>query len=355
MNILFLANELRYTCGVTNHLINLTKGLSEIKGNNLWIICGGGNGLDRFKNTEIIVVKNRRFFHEERNFSSYMTAIAFLGKFIIRNKINIVHSHSHYTANIARNAARITRTPTLQTNHGLLENAGRLKHFNAGKYIAVNEHIYDFLVRNKISVKSDIRLIRCGIPIPETIPEKAGSKLKVVAASRFSHEKGLDVYVEAVSNLSSEIKSKAEFLCAGDGELRTVLLKMNKEAGSNISFVGNVKDIYKLLRNCHILVYPSRSRSEGFPAIITEAGANGLVVITSNFPGADSVIFNNQDGIIFQMESASDLATKLSNVINKFENHIPLALNLYKKIREWFTIEEMIIKHQNLYEQCLKQ
>jgi glycosyltransferase involved in cell wall biosynthesis len=130
---------------------------------------------------------------------------------------------------------------------------------------------------------------------------------------------------------------------------------MNKETGADISFVGSVKDMYKLLSSCHILVYPSRSQSEGFPAIITEAGANGLLVITSDFPGVNSVIINKQDGIIFKMENEADLSKKLTEAINRFEKYVPLTKNLYSITKELFSLEKMINKHQELYKSCLMQ
>jgi glycosyltransferase involved in cell wall biosynthesis len=354
LNILLLTNELRYTCGVTNHLLHLTEGLSKIKGNKLWIICGGGNGIDRFKDIKVKIITDERFLHQLRNLKHYASAIKFLISFILKNKIDILHSHSHYAASIAFDAARFTGTVTIQTNHGLIGYEGFLKHFRAKKYIAINEHIYDYLVQNKIAFKKNISFIRCGIPVPDSIPSKDINRLKVVAATRFIYEKGLDIYIEAVSKLDKDTKSKAEFFLAGDGELRSDLLIMNKEKGGNISYLGNLLDINDILELSHILVYPSRSSSEGFPAIITEAGANGLVVISSDFPGVGSVIKNNTDGIIFKMDDAADLTKKLTVVISKYDNYIPASKNLYSKIKDWFSLEKMINKHRELYTSCLK-
>ncbi|HEY3251100.1 MAG TPA: glycosyltransferase family 4 protein, partial [Ignavibacteria bacterium] len=239
--------------------------------------------------------------------------------------------------------------------HGLLEKTGKLKHFNARKYIAINEHIYNYLIENKISSKNNIKFIRCGIPVPETIPAKNLSRIKVIAASRFTYEKGLDLFIKAVNKLNPEIKKKADFYIAGEGELKSNLLNLNKETGANISFLGYVKDMYKLLSMSHIFVYPSRSGTEGFPAVITEAGANGLLVISSNFRGVESVISHKENGIIFKSEDYIDLSKKLSSAIDKYKSHSPLAENFYKRVTHWYSLELMIKKHIELYRECLER
>ena len=354
MNITLLTNELRYTCGVTNHLLQLSNGLSKIKGNKVSIICGGGNGLNRFTNPDIEVIGDKRFLHDNRSLSSYTSAITFLVKYIIKNKIEILHSHSHYTANIAKNASKITRTETIQTNHGLLKPDGRLKHFNAGRYVAINEHIYEYIIKNKIAPKQKISFIRCGIPIPPLMPVKNNSKFKILAASRFVKEKGLYIFIKAVSKLHNDIKAKAEFFIAGEGELKTELLKLNKELGANISFLGSVKDMYGLLSTVNILVYSSTSDWEGFPAVITEAGANGALIISSSFKGVSSVIENNKDGILYKTGDYEDLVKKLSFVIDKYDRYASFPVKFYEKVCELFPLQKMIDKHVELYKTYLR-
>lgn len=355
MNILILANELRYACGVTNHLLHLTEGMSKSSDTNLWLIYGGGNGAERFKNININLLNNGKFLHSDRNISSYTSAIIFLVKFIYKNKIDIIHSHSHYAANIARHAAKFTGTKTVQTNHGLLERSGKLKHFNADHIIAINEHIFEYLINNKIVPKQKISFIRCGIPVPALIPKKNISRLKVIAASRFTAEKGIDIYINAISRLNPETRAKADFIIAGEGELKNELVKLNKELGANISFPGSIKNMYRLLEKSHILVYPSRSDTEGFPAIITEAGANGMLVIASNFKGVEDVIWHNFYGLLFKKDDVNDLQKKLSAVLADYEKFRPIAENFYSNVKDLYSLDKMINKHTELYLKCLKK
>jgi GalNAc-alpha-(1->4)-GalNAc-alpha-(1->3)-diNAcBac-PP-undecaprenol alpha-1,4-N-acetyl-D-galactosaminyltransferase len=190
--------------------------------------------------------------------------------------------------------------------------------------------------------------------VPAEIPHKNISRLKIIAASRFSHEKGLDVFIKAISLLDKEIRAKADFTIAGDGGLKKELMHLNKETGANVSFPGNVNDMYKLLSGSHIFVYPSRSKTEGFPAVITEAGANGMLVISSDFYGVTDVIENGKDGVIFKKEDTKDLAKKLAASIRNFEKYKKLSDNFYIKIKDWFSLDKMINKHLELYRKCGK-
>lgn len=349
INVLIIANELRYTCGVTNHILHLTKGLAESGEVKLFIICGGGNGIERFKDIKADILTDKRFFHKGRNFKNYLSAITFLAKYIRKNKINIIHSHTHYAANIAAKAAKISKAATLQTNHGVLQTKGRLKHFNAGKYIAINEHIENYLTEKKIAEAEQIEFIRCGIPVDIKSAFKNNEKIKVICASRFSYEKGIDIYIKAVSRLDNSIKEKAELLIAGEGELEKSLVELSKTAKAGINFLGNIKNIYPLLRETHILVYPSRSKSEGFPAIITEAGACSNLVISSRFNGAENILINNENSLLFDVEDTNLLAELLTKAIAGYCDYENLSITLYNMIKQQFEVNTMIEKHLQLY------
>jgi glycosyltransferase involved in cell wall biosynthesis len=352
MNILLIANELRHTCGVTNHLLHLSRGLSADPSKKIYIIYGGGNGADRFEDIKAELHKNRNFLHEKRNSVTYLSAINFLKKFIRENKIGLTHSHSHYAANIAQRASGNT-LKTIQTNHGLLENKGRLKHFNTDKYIAVNEHIYDYIISQGLADKHNIKLIRCGIPVPDSPPQKNNPKLKIIAASRLIKEKGLDTYIKAVSLLDETAKQKVEFYIAGEGDYEKELKSLNKKLDAGIIFSGAEKNMYKMLAGTDALVFTSRSQSEGFPAIITEAGANNNLVISSRFSALGNIIEDNVTGLIFKQNDYNNLSVILKNVIENSAMYRPMAKKFYYKVKELYNLDVMINKHSELYQECL--
>ncbi len=355
MNILFISNELNYTCGVTTHLLNLASELSKLKDINVSIICGGGSGIERFEEIGLSPIVKKTFLHSNRSYLNYARALSYLKRFIKTNKIDIIHPHSHYAANLAFRAAKGTKVITIQTNHGILETKGRLHHFKADKIIAINEHIYDHIKREKIAGKEKVEFIRCGVHIPPTPPWKAKIKLRIITASRFVYEKGLDIFINAVNLLPSNDKDKAEFLIAGEGEREVELKKLNKETGSNIKFLGRVKDMPSLLRDTHIFVFTSHSGSEGFPAVITEAAAYNNLIISSDCGGIDSVLISDVDGLIFKTDDPYDLMIKLKLSIDGYETFKPMAEHFYNKVKEMYNLDTMIKKHIELYNSCLSR
>ncbi len=354
MNILFLANELRYTCGVTNHLIHLGRGLGQNGKNRVLIITGGGNGTDRFRDTDVKVLEDGKFMHGNRNAVNYLSAANVLAKFVKRNKIDIIHSHSHYAANIAALASKLIHVARVQTNHGLLEEVGKLKHFAADRYVAINEHIYDYIIKNDIARPPEVKFIRCGIPVPRKPALKKNKPIKVLAASRFTAEKGLDTYINAVSKIPGEVRSRAEFYIAGEGEEEGNLVALNNRLKSGVRFLGRVTDLPGRLKENHIFIYPSRSKREGFPAVITEAGAYNNLLITSDFEGAYSVLKNGADCLVFPAEDPDMLAVQITRAINGFGKLSQVSEALYVKVKELFDLGKMISKHEELYRECLK-
>jgi len=355
MNILLIANELRYSCGVTNHLLHLTRGLAENKADRIFLITGGGNGIERFNDLNVEVIKDERFLHENRSSVNYINAINALARFIRKNKIDIVHSHSHFAANITSHANMLGKIRRIQTNHGLLKDEGKLKHFTADRYVAINEHIYRHIIDNKIAASADVVFIRCGIPVPTEPAQKNEGKINVISASRFTPEKSLDTFIKAVSKLPEEIRTKAEFFVAGEGELENELKILNERLKAGINFPGSVRNLNEWLGKAHILVFTSVSKTEGFPAVITEAGASDNLLISSEFYGVQSVVQDKVDGFLFTPGEESELASLLGYAIRNFDECKPLALHFYNKVKDLFDLEKMITKHQELYAQCVRK
>lgn len=353
INLLLLVNELRYTCGVTNHILHLAGGLAASGEVKLWIITGGGNGVNRFADMDVNIITDERFLHNNRSFSGHISAINFLVKFIRENEIQIIHSHYHYGAAIARRASRLGRKLTIQTNHGILPEMGRLKHFNADKYVAINEHIIEHMLKNKIAEAKDIYFIRCGIPVENELPDKSRSHIKVIAASRFVEGKGVDTYIKAAALVNNSASTNASFTLAGEGPLEEELKALNNKLNSGVHFVGRIVNIYTLLREAHILVFPGESASEGFPAIITEAGATGCLLVTSRFNAAGSILKDGENCRMFTPGEENELSSLLKDCIENYETLKPLASNLYTKIKKEYDLNTMINKHLLMYKECL--
>lgn len=211
MNILFLVNELLYVCGVSKHFYHLIEGLQrKYPKNNFYVICGGGNAIESFKALGIPIIIKPNIRHESRSIMGYVKAIKEIHSFINKYDINIIHSHHHYSASIVNQSTKLTKVPTILTNHGILPEIGILNHFVADYIIALNEHIRDYLINNEIKDGKSVRIIRHGFPLINQ-SKKRNDRLKIISGGRFVKDKGFDKYIRAVAELPNNLSKRATF------------------------------------------------------------------------------------------------------------------------------------------------
>jgi hypothetical protein len=127
------------------------------------MISGGGDAEDKFEKSGAKIMMSEKFNHQNRSVKNFLGSVRYLNQFIKKNKIQLVHSHSHYAANIASYARKISPVRTIQTIHGIFPDGGKLKHFNSQYYIAVNDHIKENLLQIKITDPETIFLIYNGV------------------------------------------------------------------------------------------------------------------------------------------------------------------------------------------------
>ena len=209
LKILIVTNELLTTCGVSKHLLYF---LSEAKKRDdveFTILCGGGDAIDVYKDLCKEVFVNPAVKHENRSAVNFIKAFLFLFKLLTKNKYQIIHSHNHYADNIAKLVSYFVKVKTIQTVHGIIEPIGRLNHYPSKYFIAVNEHVYDYLTKQKNKQSKNVKLMRSGVPVPTNSIKTINQKLKIISAGRLIPEKGFDIFIEAISKLKKNTIDKA--------------------------------------------------------------------------------------------------------------------------------------------------
>jgi len=142
------------------------------------------------------------------------------------------------------------------------------------------------------------------------------SRLRICYASLVLPYKGAHVLVQALSILHrAGIDFSAEI--AGDApdaaffkQLQDTVATQGME--SKVRFTGFLDRVglAALFNRSNVLVFPSQF-PEPFGISQVEAMAAGLVVVTSGTGGAKEIVRHDVDGLLFQPESAQDLADKL--------------------------------------------
>jgi glycosyltransferase involved in cell wall biosynthesis len=349
MKILFLVNQLLTVCGVSKHFYYLLSGLKEYyPGNEYFVICGGGDAIERFKRLGVPIFVNENIKHETRSIYGYLKGIYDIYKFVKINKIDIIHSHHHYAGNISNIVCKILGKKNIFTNHGIIPKLGILNYFPSNNIISVNEHNYNYIKQNVRYKK--IFLIRNGIKRDKCGESNIkGKKLKILVASRLVLHKGIEIYLKAVSLLPKQIKEQCYFYVAGEGKDKNYFEEINAKYSSGVIFLNKISNIQKLLCKTNILINPTIS-TEGFPTILVEAGLQRNLVISSNFLGYDSILKDNINSLIFKLGDEKALMEKLREAILSYNEYQSIIDNFYLLCKKNFSVEEMVKKTMFVYE-----
>ncbi len=351
MKILITTNELLTSCGVSKHLLYF---LSEARHSNdveFTILCGGGDAVDDYKRLCKELIVHPAFKHENRSIANILKAFVFLYKLVVRNKYHIIHSHNHYADNIAKFVSYFVKVKTLQTVHGIIDPIGRLNHYASDYFIAVNEHVYYYLTKQKNKISENVRLIRSGIPLLVKSNKTINQKLKIISAGRLIPQKGFDIFIVAISMLKKETLKKVEFIIAGKGDYESELKKLSDKLNVRINFVGQIRNFLRLLSSTHIFVISSQN--EGFPMTIIEAAITKNLIISSNFIGYDSILKDNINSLIFNVNSSEELTSKLEYAIENYPDMNEIIERSYKDTLIECNIDNMIKKTFEFYEEIL--
>ena len=133
---------------------------------------------------------------------------------------------------------------------------------------------------------------------------------RVVAIARYSHEKGIDLLLQAWA----KVKDKDWRLDVyGDGDT-TVYERMIDELSidrSRCQLYGRTNNVEQ--EYCNSSIFVLSSRFEGFGMVIVEAMACGLPVVAFDCPwGPRSILHDGEDGLLAKNGDTADLAHKLS-------------------------------------------
>ncbi|MGD8306544.1 MAG: glycosyltransferase family 4 protein [Ignavibacteria bacterium] len=353
MIVLFLVNQLLKVCGVSKHLYELLSELREYDDIKIVIATGGGNVINKFEKLGYEIIVNENFNHDNRSYYGFIKGVYWLSKFLNERKISIVHSHHHYAANIAQTTKLFRKSTTILTNHGILPEIGMLSHFPSDHIIAVNQHVFDHIRNNKKYKSKSTHLIHQGIRNRFTGSKKRNTILRFISASRIVKEKGLDTFIKAISYLSENEKSEAEFLLAGEGKFLDELLDLESRIRSGIKYIGVLDDVQDYLKTTDVFVMTSTA-VEGFPTSLIEAAYAKNLIITSNFSGIENFFEDNKDGLIYEINNANELSEKLRFTIQNFHKLGELVENFYRKSVVLFDLRLNAKKTYDLYKSILR-
>lgn len=176
----------------------------------------------------------------------------------------------------------------------------------------------------------------------------------VISAGRLTAQKRFDVLIDAFEIVHAQYPEYA--LCIyGDGPLRTELehQAQNTSAGSAITFMGDVDDVFNSAKNAEFFVLSSDF--EGIPNVILEAMSSGIACVSTDCsPGGARYLLKNGDcGLITPCGDSVKLAEAMIRYIENPELRILHEAKGFEAIKEYApeNIKKMWI---DVFEECLR-
>jgi glycosyltransferase involved in cell wall biosynthesis len=242
-------------------------------------------------------------------------------RYLLQERIEMIHSHAFHCDFIARLAAAWVGIPWLSTLHtnstwkrkpvGLslrwrLWLDMKSVHFGRGHFIGLTDSIREFhtttldypasawqIIPNpldvaRISVAADAGLaVRSALGLPD-------NKVLVVAVGNLLAVKGHIHLLRALKLLPPEVRSRCHVAIAGEGPERSALeefCKSNPELATCVSLLGYREDIGEILAAADIYTMPSLSEGQSV-AILEAMYAKTPMLLTTNGSHVDFL----QDG-----------------------------------------------------------
>lgn len=169
----------------------------------------------------------------------------------------------------------------------------------ADKTIAISEFVRISLIKYLGVSENKIKVIYNGVDT-ERFNCKIHNKdktLELIYVGRLIEEKGVQNTIRALSTLDSYIDYCFKIVGTGSYESELKKLVNNYNLQDKITFLGNRRDVPKLLSESDIFIHMP-NWEEGFGITIVEAMSAGLICVCLNKGAIPEIIDNNKNGII---------------------------------------------------------
>ena len=225
----------------------------------------------------------------------------------------------------------------------------------------VSQQVADFVV-NHVGISQDkVVVIPNGIEVPD-VERPAGRRqariglglpadqVVVGTVARLDPVKRLDVLLQALRSLPD-----AYAVIIGDGPERAGLLALSKrlELTDRVRFVGHQENVWAWLAALDVFVLSSDW--EGMPNALLEAMAAGLPVVATEVGGIPDVMVESVNGFLVPPRDPTSLAQAITHLLDDPDLRQQMGQVGRERVIEHFSVERMVERTQNLYEQLLAE
>lgn len=357
MNILHIVNSL--DCGgLENFTIELSKEL-KLTGDVPFICCLdkmgnlAPNAIDAGISVTDFQIKNGFDFK----------CLLKLRKYIIANKIDVVHTHNKKPliyGTIAAKLAHVTRI--IHTRHGQAADVvpWYIWKLNS-KVVTISEDAKTCLISTNKIAEENVEVIENGIPLDkfDSISAEVSQELKneigllannqvIGIVARLAIEKDHKTLIQAFAEVL-KVNESAVLLIVGDGPLNKDLQELTQELAieNSVYFLGFRQNIAELISIFDIFVLSSTS--EGMSLTLLEAMASKKPIVATDVGGNPEVVQDKLTGFIVPPQNPIIMAKAITSLLQNSVLASEFALNGYERIKNKYSLVSMTEKYKKLY------
>ncbi len=169
----------------------------------------------------------------------------------------------------------------------------------------------------------------------------------IVSLGRFSHEKGFDVLLAALTKISDQT---IQLHLAGDGKERGRIKKSVAayRLEDRVRLIGWRHEVRDFLMQGDLFVLPSRY--EAFGIVLLEAMACGIPIVTTDCDGPLEIL-DESCAWFCKAGSADSLAAAIAEALADPVGRQLRAENALQRYRDRYTLDQAVLKFEALYQQ----
>lgn len=197
---------------------------------------------------------------------------------------------------------------------GLAWKAARRSFGRAESVTTPTRRAADFLERS--TGLRGVHAISCGIDAHKYAPNwEPRTENRIIFVGRVTHEKHIDVLLNAITLLPDELDVKVEIVGGGDQKRNLEHLASELGIADRVTFTGYVTDeeLREAYHRASVLAMPSIAELQSI--VTMEAMASALPVVAANAMALPHLVHDGENGYLFKPGSAEDLAAKLRLVL----------------------------------------
>jgi len=174
----------------------------------------------------------------------------------------------------------------------------------------------------------------------------------VLAAGRFSPEKGFDVLIDAAAMVVKQ-DHRTGFVLFGEGDLRPQLEKQIALRGLADRFLlpGFTHDLDTKYGGADVVALSSYT--EGLPNVLLEASAAGVPIVATIVGGVPEVVFEGDTGFLVEPGNARAMAQRLIRLLWDEDLRRKLGDAGRVRMQELFTFEAQADAYRRLIDELL--